>query len=313
MFGFGTIEPAEESNPLSGLGTGTLIWWTVSNLIALFAGGFLAARVGVSFYHKSGMIQGVMTWALYTFFSAWLLTSAVGSILSGVGNTIGGVLSGGDQQEQTSQNQQQAVEQQNNQMNITLEEVKREFYRLLEDTDKPALDPDNLESRAEGVAQDAQDEAEQLQRRSGSVDATVEDIFSNAKNAFEDTWEELDKQALVNVVVERTNMNEQEATNAVDNVIAKYEDMRGESAEFLERVEREAAETAGQITQALSDAALYLFIALVLGLITAAAGGSLGVKSLREDYLDSEYIRTEHDAYTREPRDSARMRGRDFE
>lgn len=289
VFGFGTIEPAEESNPMSGVGTGSLIWWIVSNLIALFVGGYVAARVGVSFYNKSGMIQGIMTWALYTFISAWLLTSAVGSIISGVGNTIGSVLSGSGQ-EQSQQKQQQAEQQQSQQLNLSLEQVKSQFYSLLEDTDKQALDPDRLENKVNEVTNEAQNTAQSAAKRPGQIDAKVEQIFNNAKDEFQGTFEALDKEALVNVLTERTNMSEAEAERAVENYVSQYENLRQQSEQFLQNVKQQAQETAGNITQAIADAALYLFIALVIGLIVAALGGLTGVKSLRSDYADSHYI-----------------------
>lgn len=307
VFGFGTINPTEESNPLSGLATGSLIWWIVSNLIALFAGGYVAARVGVSFYHKSGMIQGIMTWALYTFLSAWLFTSAIGGIISGVGNTIGSVLSSsGDQQQQQQQQQQQAQDQQNQRLNISLQQAKQEFYSLLEDTGKPALDPDRLENKANEVAQEAQSTARSAARQPGQIDNKVEQIFNNAKNEFQNSFEALDKDALVNVLTERTNMTESEARRAVDNYISQYENLRAESEQILNQVEQQAKQTAGNVAQAISDAALYLFIALILGVIVAAFGGMAGVKSLRKDYKDTHYVRGDFDRHDRRDRDDYR-------
>jgi hypothetical protein len=92
-------------------------------------------------------------------------------------------------------------------------------------------------------------------------------------------------------------MSEREARNAVDNYSAQYENLRQESEQFLEQVKQQAQETAGNITDAMADAALYLFIALLLGAIVAAAGGAAGVKSLRSDYVDSHYIKREHATY----------------
>lgn len=311
VFGFGTIEPAEENNPMSGVGTGSLIWWIVSNLIALFVGAYVAARVGVSFYNKSGMVQGIMTWALYTFISAWLLTSAVGSIISGVGNTIGSVLSGGGQ-ESSQQQQQQAQQQQSQQLNLSLEQVKSQFYSLLEDTDKQALDPDRLENKMDEVTSEAQNAAQQAAKRPGQIDAQIEQIFNNARNEFENSFEALDKQALVNVLTERTNMSEAEAERTVENYVAQYENLRQQSEQFLQNVKQQAQETAGNIAQGIADAALYLFIALVIGLIVAALGGVAGVKSLRSDYVDSHYItegRTvEYDREDRYDKDRRRSR-----
>lgn len=286
--GLGSIEPTEESNPLSGIGTGALIWWIVSNLIALFLGGFVAARVGVSFHSKSGVIQGIMTWALYTFISAWLLTSAIGSIISGVGNAVSGVLStaGNVVENQVGPLIQNQVED----LDLSLEDAKQEFYALLEDTDKEELDPDNLEENAQNVRSTAENRAEQAARQPGRGDQEVERIFDNARNEFEDSYEALDREALVNVLMERTDMSRPEAEETVDNYIGQYERLRERANKFLENAKEEANQQAENIAQAVSDAALYLAIALILGIIVAAAGGYAGASNLRDDYEDTRYI-----------------------
>ena len=286
--GLGSIEPTEESNPLSGLGTGSLIWWIVSSLMALFAGGYVASRVGVSFSNKSGIVQGIMTWALYTLISAWLLTSAVGSIISGVGNVVGSVLSTtgqvvGNQLGPVIQNQTQ-------QLDISLKDAKQEFYSLLEDTQKEELDPQTLEQKADEVASEAQQQGQAAARQPGSADAEIEEIFNEAGNVFEGSYEAVDKQALANILVERTDMSESEAERTVENYLSQYENLRQQANEFLKNTKEEANQQAGNLAKAVSDAALYLSLAMILGIIAAAAGGFVGVKSLRDDYHDSDYI-----------------------
>lgn len=318
--GLGSIEPTEESNPLSGLGTGALIWWIVSSLIALFLGGFVAARVGVSFSNKSGIIQGIMTWALYTFISAWLLTSAVGSIISGVGNLVGNVLSTTGQA--IGNQVGPIIQEQAEQLDISLEDAKQEFYALLEDTQKEDLDPDELEARANQVGAQAEDRAETAARRPGRIDAELEGIFNDARNQFEDSFEEIDKEALVNILVERTDMSESEARRTVDNYLAQYENLREQANQALENAKEQANQTAENVAGAVADAALYLSIALILGAIVSAAGGFTGVKNLRDDYSETHYVhedsnysneretrRTGH--VTRPGRDSGNVRHRD--
>lgn len=303
--GLGTINPTEESNPFSGIGTGSIIWWILSNLLALFVGGYVAARVGVSFSNKSGIVQGIMTWALYTLISAWLLTSVVGSILSGVGSVVSGVLSTAgnavsqvvpDMQNQ-NQNQNQS-QNQNQQLNISLEQAKQQFYSLLEDADKKALDPDNIEQNAQQALNQAENTAQDAVTSPGNVGTEIEQIFNNARNQFEGTFEAIDKEALVNILTERTNMSESEAEQTVDRYLAQYENLRQQVSSFLEQAEQTAAKKAGQVAQAVSDASLYLAIALVLGILVAAAGGFLGVKNLRHDYETNYYVTdTDDDRY----------------
>lgn len=300
--GLGTIEPTEESNPLSGIGTGALIWWILSNLIALFLGGFVAARVGVSFSNKSGIIQGIMTWALYTLVSAWLLTSVIGSILSGVGNIVGGVLStaGNVIQEQVGPLVQDQLED----VDISLEQAREEFYALLEDTKKEELDPENLEEGAGNVQAQAESRARQAARQPGATDQEIDRIFDEARDEFEGAYEALDREALVNVLMERTDMSRAEAERTVDNYTAQYERLRQRAENFLERTKEEANQQAENIAQGVADAALYLSIALVLGVLVAGAGGFAGVSNLRDDYIDTQYIAEEStvrgDPYRRE-------------
>ncbi|MEX1268663.1 MAG: YrzE family protein [Balneolaceae bacterium] len=266
--GLSTIDPTEENNPLSGIGTGALIWWVVSNLIALFAGGFVAARVGVSLTDISGVVQGIMTWALFTFISAWLLTTVVGSIISGTGSAIGGVISttgkvSGDAI--TS-----AVEKQIEDLDLSLSEAKEEIYSLMRDA---GIEPDDVQ---ENVSEDLRD-------------GDIEEAFRNAKDMLTQTFEEVDRDALVNILVERTDMSRSEAESAVDNALAEYESLRQDVDEFLARAEETAREQGEIAAEAAAKAAGYLSVALILGLFAAALGGIFGVRDLRDDY-ETHYV-----------------------
>lgn len=95
--GFGTINPVEETNSLSGLGTGTLIWWVVSMLISLFAGGYVAGRLAGFSIRTDSILHGILTWAVFTLVSFYLLTTAVGGILNTAGNIVGKVTSAAGQ------------------------------------------------------------------------------------------------------------------------------------------------------------------------------------------------------------------------
>lgn len=91
--GLGSINPMDEAKPLQGLGTGTLIWWVISNLAAVFTGAFVASKLTNMRYKFSGIYHGILSWSLYTLISFWLMTTAVGGIISGVGGTISKSLS----------------------------------------------------------------------------------------------------------------------------------------------------------------------------------------------------------------------------
>lgn len=270
--GLGTIEPTEETNPLSGIGTGALIWWGVSNLIALFAGGFVAARVGVSLTDISGVVQGIMTWGLYTLISAWLLTTVVGTVISGVGSAVGGVVS--TTGEAAGDAFAPVIEKQVEDLDLSLDDAKEEFYALMRDAGR---NPSELES-------DVQDTVSQ-----GLRDGDVEQAFRNARDRLTQTFEEVDRDELVNILVDRTDMSRGEAERAVDNALADYESLRQDVDEFLARAEETAREQGEEVAEAGTKAAGYLSVALILGLFAAALGGILGVRNLRDDY-ETNYV-----------------------
>lgn len=274
-FGLGAIEPTEETNPLSGIGTGALIWWIVSNLIALFAGGFVAARVGVSLTDISGVLQGIMTWALYTFLSVWILTTAVGSIITGVGSAVGGVISSTG--EAASDAFAPAIEKQVEDLDLSLDDAKEQFYSLMRDA---GTEPEEVESNVEeDVSQ-------------GLRDGDVEQAFRDAKDRLTETFEEVDKDELVSILVERTEMSRSEAEDAVGNALADYESLRKDVDEFLARAEETAIETGEEVAEAGAKAAGYLSLALIFGLFAAAIGGIFGVRDLRDDY-EAHYVHTD--------------------
>jgi hypothetical protein len=84
LFGVGvgltTLDPATGDNPSGqALGAGAIAWWSISALISLFVGGYLAGRTAVTF---NGFVHGMITWATVNLVSALLLGTAVGGALA---------------------------------------------------------------------------------------------------------------------------------------------------------------------------------------------------------------------------------------
>lgn len=91
--GIGTIDPLEEQNPMSGLGIGAAIWWGLSLLIALFAGGWVAGRLAGIPRAFDSMLHGIITFCLFTLLLFYLLSTAVGRIIGGTSRIVGNTLS----------------------------------------------------------------------------------------------------------------------------------------------------------------------------------------------------------------------------
>lgn len=297
--GLATIEPTEEKNPLAGLGTGAAIWWVISNLIALFAGGWVAGRLSGVSDRSEGLIHGFLTWALYTVVSIVLISSAVGSVINSAGSIVNSTLSTvGQGVGQLAPEVAQAIDKQINTEDITLDNIKSEVYALLEDTDKAALDPDRLENDVRAVRRSAQRNAEDAAMQPGRVNTEVEQIFNRTKNRFGDAAESFDKEALANILAERTDMSKSEAMATVENWENQFQEVRAEAAAYVDRVKQNAAEISDKATDATATAAIIAFFALLAGAIAASMGGEVG----RPDLIEQEIIvdnTRDDDAYVR--------------
>jgi hypothetical protein len=93
LFGIGlgasTLNPGTGDNPSTTVfSIGAGVWWTVSGLIAAFAGGYTAGRLAGQPIESTAGWHGLTTWALTTIVVFYLLTSAVGSIIGGAYSTL---------------------------------------------------------------------------------------------------------------------------------------------------------------------------------------------------------------------------------
>jgi len=78
-----------------------------------------------------------------------------------------------------------------------------------------------------------------------------------------------DRQAVVDVLVTEGGMSQQEAESTLQNLEAEYE-------QAMQEAQQQAAQAAEAAAGAVSSAALWSFIALLIGGIAAAVGGWLG-------------------------------------
>jgi len=82
--GFSTINPATEAVPVGmALGIGSVIWWLLISIVALYFGGWTASRLAGIHSRLSGMMHGLITWGMTSLVMVFLFTSTMGAVLSG--------------------------------------------------------------------------------------------------------------------------------------------------------------------------------------------------------------------------------------
>lgn len=238
--GLGTIDPMEEQNPTAGLGTGTAIWYIISSLLSLLAGGWVAGRLASSPRPFDGIIHGVLTWALVTLLTIYFLTTTIGSLIGGAGRLVGGLVrtagsAVGSAASAAGPELGQAVkgklaENGIDVNNLDLGDLRGEVDKVLRQTGNPALNPDRLERKAEQAGNQAQAAGKQAAENPQAADDISGGLFDKLFKQGQATVSQVDRDDAVNVVMKRTGKSRAESEQIVDNWINTYKQAAANSS-----------------------------------------------------------------------------------
>jgi hypothetical protein len=92
--GLTMVDPVEGTTPgATGFGIGAGLYWLVTTVLALGAGGYVAARGAGVHERFDALLHGLVVWGVTLILTLYLLTSAVGGIIGGAFRTVGFVAS----------------------------------------------------------------------------------------------------------------------------------------------------------------------------------------------------------------------------
>ena len=290
--GASSIDPLSEANPVSGIGIGAGIWFAVSLLIALFAGGYVAGHMAGIQRHQDGLLHGLITWGLTTLLTFYLLTTTVGSLIGGTARALGSGLSAagsgiaavaptvagaagdaaaavGDQLQGTGDLDLSALQQQVegilNQVGVDTSAVSGAISETISTTQQ-------LSETVSEVADDPQSREE--------LAALIQRIATNGGETFSDA----DRQELTTFIAERGGRTPAEAEELVNNLEESYQELRVQAQEVTDQAQAagqevlaDAEQTAREVGQTTADgvasAAIWTFVGLLLSAVAAAGGG----------------------------------------
>ncbi len=78
-----TVVDARANDPLSSIATAAGAWMAMSSLVALFLGGYAAAKLGGSIRRSDGVLSGMLTWAASLVLTLMLVGTGLSAALSG--------------------------------------------------------------------------------------------------------------------------------------------------------------------------------------------------------------------------------------
>lgn len=274
--GLSTLDPAQYESPsAANFAMGTAIWWSISSIVALFCGGWVAGHFASSPVRRDGMLHGLVTWSLAAIVAFYLLASAAGSLIRGSASVLGtaatvtaqgAAAAAGPLSDMAADRLKQS--------GLSMDDLQGQIKTLLMQTGKPQLQPDALEQKADAATQDASQTAATVGSQNGPSQ-DLEALMRRIASSGEDTVNAADKDALVNVVQARTGVSRPEAEQRVDGWINTYQQARAKASQLTKEAEAKARQAADATADATSKAAFAAAFALLLGAIAAAVGGAL--------------------------------------
>jgi hypothetical protein len=234
--GLTAINP-EDFRSLRGVGVGTGIWSLIVPIIAMFVGGFAAAKVAGPINRLSAGIHGAALWALATI----VTTLATVSLLSGL---IGGVAKVGQEAIGTAGRALGAVP-----------------GGLMEST---GISTDDLL----GPVNERLQRAGQPTVSGDQMGAVVRDAMRTAVRQGH-----VDREVLTTALARNTALSQNDAREIAGTLEQRFNQQAskaGEQAKQAGTTALEAAETTGK-------GLLGLFFAMLLGLVAAVAGATVGL------------------------------------
>jgi hypothetical protein len=273
--GASTVDPlANGDSPSAGaFGIGAAIWWGVSSLIALFFGGWMAGRLSGMPRSADGGLHGLLTWAVSLLATVYLVSSAASSVMSGAAGILGTAATAtATVGAAAAPKIADAAGDQMSKAGISVDSLKREAMQLLSQTGKPGLQPGAVAQQAAAAVSDVKQNAGNPVANDQDFSSLIERLLKSGK----DTVSQVDKDAVINVVVARTGLSREEATKRVDGWMNTADQARVKAAQVADQAKQKAREVADATAKGVSRAMLLGFLALALGALVAFWGGSMG-------------------------------------
>ncbi|MBB5646731.1 hypothetical protein [Pedobacter cryoconitis] len=277
--GFGSINPVEDAKPFSGLGTGALIWWIVTMLISLFAGGWVAGWFSNQVQKTDLILHGLITWCLLTFLNIYLVTSSVSKIVGGAGSVITkGLSMAGEGIKSVAPEAGDAIKDQLNIDGGSIEKMKKEAELLLKQTGKKDLQPEQLKNKAKQATGQAENTGKSVLENPQLAQQKLDSLVSKLFSTGDATFEAADRDALVNIVMNRTGKSKVESEQIVDNWISTIKTTKEKVKQAKDQAIEKAKEVGDDVASGLSKFAIFSFFGLLLGAVSASLGAGAAAR-----------------------------------
>ena len=249
-----------EAQPTDGIPLATGLWTGMSMLISAFVGGYAASRLSGVPSRTEGIYHGAVLWGVTSVVFAWLGTTALSFMIGGVFTTIGGGLQMLSQGVGTAVTAVSAKMPGTGISNITAADLRNQIESVLKATEKPELQPSTLSKDIDKKT---------AQARQGQ---SVQKVSDSTIGEIRDKLVAMDRDAAVNIMVNKLGMSEKQAQEVAQTVIGMVATVKEKGNEIKEK----SMDFGNATMTRVGSAAWWLFVLALLSLGASLIGGALG-------------------------------------
>jgi len=246
--GLTAIDPNDPSTfRASSIFTG--IWSLVTSILALFVGGMVASRGSGVMTRSGALIHGLVMWGFTTLAATWLLLTVAAHVIGGVASVGKAAVQAGAGAVAGAASGAQQVD------------VGRIAESVGIDADA-ALAPVNARLRAQGLPE-----------------MTADELLAAAREALQQAVREgrLDRNTLISAISANTPLTRADAEEVAARLQVQFQAARGQASEVMSQTARDVQTGALAAAEDTGKAFWGLFGALLLGMLSAVGGATLGV------------------------------------
>ena len=253
-----------ESQPAQGIPLGSGIWTGISMLISAFIGGYVTSRLSGAPLRSDGMYHGAVVWGVTWLVFAWLTTTARATMIGGLFSAFGSGLQtiGQAAGQGVSTAVSKVVDKTNANTTVSAEGVRKRIESILQAMQKPELQPSEMKKDAGKIT----DKAQGGQPLSQVTDAGLAELTQKLGA--------LDRDAAVNVMVNKFGMSQAQAQEVVQSSIGVIEPLK----EKVQEVKEQSVDKANATIKNLATVALWMFVLAMLSLFASLGGGAMGIE-----------------------------------
>jgi len=282
--GLTTIDPMTEANPMDGLGTGTIVWWGISNLAALFMGGMVAGRMSGLPANSDGGLHGFLAWALYLILSIYLVTSTIGGIFNGMASAASSVFS-----DSTATNVAEALKEAENKgtddATFSMEKIKKQAFQLINTAERNDILPNDASAEVRSTMNEAQRDSKAF-LNDLNLDENIDEFFNelsvdldkdgNLSINADGEDELLNKEEIKNYLTENTKLSEAEINGVIEKWDRKIDKAVNKAEKYYAKAKKKAIKATDEAADAAGKFSIIAFFLFLLGAGAAFAGGAIG-------------------------------------